>query len=226
MDLPSLPGPDDVAEAYLQAFFGKTALIVAVFVVANFLASWFGLASSSYRWGIRGMRIARATHNVAVRASPAHRIVALIYVVAVVIVGALWLWLCSVMGHGASYMASGTVPLSGPELRPFLAFRSDDYYFQFHIWAAIAVLLHSVARALRRSYGEPQSPLVFLLIVPWGLFGIIMGIYSVIFGIAGTVNWHNDKGFGYDLYGTWVNPAVYMVLAFTAWAFVKVSLLV
>jgi hypothetical protein len=101
MDLTNLPGPDDVAKAYLQSFFGKTALIVVIFALVNFAASWFGFLSSSYRWSVRGINFVHSTHTTAVRLSPAHRLVSLIYIVAVFVVGALWLWLCSVMGHGA-----------------------------------------------------------------------------------------------------------------------------
>jgi hypothetical protein len=123
-------------------------------------------------------------------------------------------------------MFSGAVPLSGPELRPFLASRRNDYIYQAHLWAAVAILAHSATRALRRSETERHSPLVYLIVIPWGVFGFFMGILSVLGGITAIYNWHNGKGFGYDLYGTWVNPLVYVVLAFSAWALIKVSLIV
>jgi hypothetical protein len=112
-------------------------------------------------------------------------------VVAVVVMLVVWVLLSHTMGYGASYLVFGDIPLSGPRLEPFLSWRRADAVTQFVFQGAIVLAVLSVRLGLR---GRSAAWLAGILTLPWVLFGLLMGVYAVIFGIGAAVNAFNGDG--------------------------------
>lgn len=213
MDLTALPKPDDLLVAWLVSIFGPAALIVVLLKLYLIGRAWLDMVVA----GRRGVSLARAGGRAFVATAGG----ALVAAAVAGIVLLIWVRLSYSMAHGASYLVHGDIPLSGPELEPFLAWRQDDAVSRFVFQGAAVVAVLGVVLAFR---GRSVVPLAVILILPWVVFLFWMVVLFVPYGIGAIVNWQNGRGFQVAIYGVSVNPAVYGVLAAASVAYIWASL--
>ncbi|WP_322761935.1 hypothetical protein [Frankia sp. Cr2] len=226
MTLFDIPAPDDLVESYLVQFFGPAAFLVIAFKLYVLVTSWVGVVSV----GRTGLTSASSTARRALAVGWVNGVASIVAVLGAGAILIVWIMLSSTMGYGASYLVHGDIPLSGPRLEPFLSWRHEDQMHDYHIWGSLTVAIFSVLYGFRRRLvgreGELAGVVGFLFTLPWILFGLLMGLYAVIFGVWGTVNWFSDEGFQVDMYGVSVNPAVYAVMTITAFVYAWTAVMV
>ena len=143
--------------------------------------------------------------------------------VAVGVMLILWVTLSYTMGNGASYLVFDNIPLSGPRIEPFLSWRRDDWVSQFVFQGSIVLAIMSIILGVK---GKSAEWIAWLLILPWCLFGFVVGALAAFYGIGAVYNWSSGLGFAVDIYGVRVNPVVYAALALAAFGYSRVALLI
>lgn len=219
MTLLDISAPDDLIESYLVEIFGPAAFLAIAFKLYVLVTSWAGAVST----GRRGVRVASSAVRRALAVGWVAAVAAILAILGVIAIFAVWITLSSTMGYGASYLFHRDIPLSGPRLEPFLSWRQDDGIHSYHIWWSLIVATFPVLYWFYRrpvdGKWEVAAGAGFLFALPWTLFGLLMVLLSVTYGIGGAVNWFSGKGFQVDVYGVALNLAVYMVVAITAFGY-------
>jgi hypothetical protein len=131
-----------------------------------------------------------------------------------------WVALSSTMGYGASYLIFANIPLSGPRLHPFLSWNHNDSVHAYHVWGSLTVAVVAVTAGLRRRSAETAG-VIFAL--PWILFGVLMALFTVAYGLVGAYNWSNHRGFQVDVYGVQASPVTPFVLTVVSAAYVRAA---
>jgi hypothetical protein len=219
VDLDSILQPDDIVEEYLVKIFGPAALIVIIFKLYVIAKSWLDLAIAGHDRAVEaGSTLRRIVTN-----GLQSRFGVVWSIVGAAILLALWIVLSYTMGNGASYLAFGNIPLSGPRLAPFLSWRRDDLVYEYVFQGSILLVVLSVLLAFK---GKSAIAVAWLLAAPWFLFACLMGLFTVVSGIGAIVNFSHGMQFSVDIYGVQVNPMVYLVLGVTALGYSWITLII
>jgi len=104
MNLSNLPGPDSVIKSLLIGVFGPTAAIVGIFVVANFLWSWFDVARSGLRLGRRSLAAASVAYNRVASMRPVSVALGFVITLFVIVLQGVWLWSAYRISNGLAYL--------------------------------------------------------------------------------------------------------------------------
>jgi hypothetical protein len=197
MDFSGLLQPDDVMEKLLVGVFGPTATIVAIFVLANFAWSWFGVAKSGVRIGRSSFAAASGAYRTVMRMRPAAVVVATIVTALLVILQLVWLWSASRIANGLSYLWDAPFGTGNPDLSGLVSYTRWDWISTVYLLASIGALIASYISAFgygdRDVIGPSILVLALPLVLPWGLFCLIGSLLALLLAGLRTLSHDSPK---------------------------------
>jgi hypothetical protein len=179
------------AGRFLVGVFGLTATIVAIFLLTNFVFSWFGFAKSSVRIGRSSFAAASGAYRTVMRMRPAAVFVATIVTALLIVLQLVWLWSASRIANGLSYLWNAPFGTGNPDLSELVSYTRWDWISTLYLLASIGALIGSYVSAF--GYGErdvigPGTLVLALpLMLPWGLFSMFGAVLALLL-LAGPRN--------------------------------------
>jgi hypothetical protein len=197
MDFSGWLNPDDVMEKLLVGVFGPTATIVAIFLLTNFVFSWFGFAKSSVRIGRSSLAAASGAYRTVMRMRPAAVLVATIVTALLVILQVVWLWSASRIANGLSYLWNAPFGTGNPDLSGLVSYTRWDWISTLYLLASIGALIGSYVSAFgygeRDVIGSSTLVLALPLMLPWGLFSLFGGVLALLLAGLRTLSHDSPK---------------------------------
>ena len=187
MNLSELPGPDSVIEALLVGVFGPTATIVSIFVIANFLWSWFGVAKSGVRLGGQSLAAMSTAYSRVVAMRPAAVVLGSVITFFLVLLQVVWLWSASRIANGLAYLWDAPFGRGNPQLSGLVSYVRWDWISVSYMLVSIAALIWCYAFAFGHgksdAIGRSTVVLALPLIIPWGaatFIGMLLALLNFV----------------------------------------------
>ena len=183
MDFSEWLKPDDAMEKLAVGVFGPAATIVAIFVLANLVWSWFGFS----RPGGRGS-VAAAYRRPAVAA---------VGTVVLILLQVVWVWSASRIANGLSYLWNAPLGAGSPDLGGLTSYARWDWISTLYMLVSIAALIASYVSAFgsdeRDIVGGSTVVLALPLMLPWGLFCLVGSLFALVLAGIRTLTHDSPK---------------------------------
>jgi hypothetical protein len=199
MHVPYVPTPDEFFKYILIKVFGQGALIVALFLLAYSIWSWYKWGK---RWGQRAFKFGGAAVDAGGRVysrlfelGPVGTVLGFVISVVVLALQAIWLNLSYLIGNGLSWFLIGDRPRigNGPDWNPFIADLRWDWVSVVYVVGAAATLLLAYEAAFHADRQEAASRAMMILTVPLIIVGALSGLSAVVAGVIFAINRHHDQ---------------------------------
>jgi hypothetical protein len=193
MNISNLPGPDTVIKALLVGVFGPTATIVSIFVIVNFLCSWFGVAKSGVRLGEQSMVAVSTAYNRVVTMRPATVALGSLITACMLLLQVVWLWSAYRISNGLAYLWDAPFGRGNPQWSGLVSYVRWDWISTSYMLTSILALIWSYAFALGHgrsdAIGRSTFVLALPLAIPWGAATFIGSLLTLL---DFTLHWLSD----------------------------------
>jgi hypothetical protein len=186
MQIPNLLTPDEVIKRLLVAVFGPSATIVALFVLANWVWSWYVQYKTGVKYTRIGIDAARRLTGRLFELGSVGTCLGFVISVVVLALQAIWLGLAYLIGNGLSWFFIGgrSGMRNGPDWKAFFAGLRWDWVSGVYVAGAAVALFLAYQAAFNTDRQERASRAMTILTAPVMLIGGLSGLGAVLAGVV------------------------------------------
>jgi len=176
--------PDQVIEHLLVAVFGSGTAIVVLFVLVNFVWSWFSALKAGAKYTGRVTGAVRQVPGRLFKLGPLGAVLGFVISVVVLALQATWLGLSYLIGNGLSWFFIGRIGMrNGPDWKFFIAGLRWDWVSGVYVVGAAVALLLAYQAMFHADRKDRASYAMTILTVPPMLVGVFSGLAAALAGV-------------------------------------------